>query len=186
MRLVTYIRVGTFLHINTVLYLLLMKPCFDLGLVEFEQGLLFPGIWWSWLSSFFLANAVLSQLDARSRWQNYKQIKDQLYSFGYRDRIFKPVLNSSCQRQAALTAAAELGYRAQVQALFRSHGYRWYHIPPDFVVAQPQFLLTRHFWRTTFIAPTYYPRYLSQHKTSNRSRTRTVERRVRVETGSQG
>jgi hypothetical protein len=176
MQLVTYVRVGMFLHVNTVLYLLLIKLFFDIGLAGFEQGLLLPGIWWSWLSSFFLANAVLSQLDARSRWQNYKQIKDQLYGFGYRERIFKPVLKSSCQRHAALTAAAEYGYREQVLGLFQSHGYRWYHIPPDFVVSQPQFLLSRHFWRTTFFAPTYHSRYLPRHKTSNRPTKRSVER----------
>jgi hypothetical protein len=176
MQLVTYIRVGIILHVNTVLYLLLIKPFVDIGLDGFEQGFFCSGLWWSWLSSFFLANAVLSQLDARSRWQNYKQIKDQLYGFGYRERIFKPVLKSSCQRQAALIAADELGYRAQVQVLFRSYGYRWYHIPPDFVLSHPQFLLSRHFWRTTFFAPTYHPRYMVQDETSTRLRKRAEER----------
>jgi hypothetical protein len=175
MQSVTYLRVGAFLHINTAFYLLLMKPCFDIGLAWCEQGLLLPGIFLSWLSSFFLTNAVLSQLDARSRWQNYKQVKDQLCGFGYRERIFKPVLNSSCQRHAALIAAAECGYRKQVQAFFWSQGYRWYHIPPDFVFSHPQFLLSRHFWRTTFFAPTYHPRHVSRRATSNRPKKRVVQ-----------
>ena len=174
MQLVTYLRVGTVLHVNTALYLLLIKPFFDIGLTRFEQGLLLPAIWWGWLSSFFLANAVLSQLDARSRWQNYKQIKDQLCGFGYRERIFKPVLKSSCQRQAALIAASECGYRKQLLALFRAHGYRWYHIPPDFVMVRPQFLLTRHFWRTTFFTPTYYPRYQFRYETAYRQRKQAI------------
>jgi hypothetical protein len=185
-QLVTYIRVGILLHVNTVLYLLLMKPFFDIGLAGFEQGLLLPGIWWSWLSSFFLANAVLSQLDARSRWQNYKQIKDQLYGYGYRERIFKPVLKSSCQRQAALIAASEFGYRKQVLVLFRSHGYRWYHIPPDFVVSHPRFLLSSHFWRTTFFAPTYHPRHMVQHKTSTWPGRHAIQRHAVVGDRSQG
>jgi hypothetical protein len=168
MHLCTYLRVGALLHLNTVLYLLLMKPSLDFGLTWLEQGLLLPGIVSCWLASFFLANMVLSQLDARSRWQNYKQIKDYLYGFGYRERIFKPVLKSSCQRQAALIAAEELGYRARVEAFFWSHGYRWYHIPPDFVFAHPQFLFSRHFWRTTFFAPTYHPKHLSLHETAGR------------------
>jgi len=163
MHLCTYLRVGALLHMNTMLYLLLVKPSLDLGLKWIEQGLLWPGILSCWLSSFFLANMVLSQLDARSRWQNYKQIKDALYTFGYRERIFKLVLKSSCQRQAALIAAEELGYRTRVEAFFWSQGYRWYHIPPDFVFAHPQFLWSRHFWRTTFFAPTYYPKHFSLH-----------------------
>ena len=114
MHLRTYLRVGTLLHLNTVLYFLLMKPSLDLGLRWLEHGLLWPGIVSCWFASFFLANMILSQLDARSRWQNYKQIKDYLYGFGYRERIFKPLLKSSCQRQAALIAAEELGYRARV------------------------------------------------------------------------
>jgi hypothetical protein len=166
MHLGTYLRVGAFLHMNTMLYLLLMKPSLDLGLACLAQGLLWPGILSCWLASFFLVNMVLSQLDARSRWQNYKQIKDYLYGFGYRERIFKPVLKSSCQRNAALIAAEELGYRARVEAFFRSQGYRWYHIPPDFVFSHPQFLFSRHFWRTTFFAPTYHPKHFSPHETS--------------------
>jgi len=176
MQLVTYIRVGAVLHVNTMLYLLLVKPFWDIGLAGFEQDLFLAGIGWLWLSSFFLSNAVLSQLDARSRWQNYKQIKDQLCGYGYRERIFKPVLKSSCQRQAALIAASEFGYRQQVEVLFRSYGYRWYHIPPDFVISHPQFLLSRHFWRTTFFAPTYHPKYMVQNETANVLRRRAIER----------
>jgi hypothetical protein len=168
MHLRTYLRVGTLLHLNTVLYFLLMKPSLDSGLRWLEHGLLWPGIVSCWFASFFLANMILSQLDARSRWQNYKQIKDYLYGFGYRERIFKPLLKSSCQRQAALIAAEELGYRARVEAFFGSHGYRWYHIPPDFVFTHPQFLWSRHFWRTTFFAPTYHPKHFSPHGTVGR------------------
>ena len=166
MHLCTYLRVGALLHLNTMLYLLLMQPAWDLGLTWLKQGLLLPGLLACWLASFFLANTVLSQLDARSRWQNYKQIKDALYGFGYRERIFTPLLKSSWQRQAALIAAEDLGYRARVAAFFRSHGYRWYHIPPDFVFAHPQFLLSRPFWRTTFFAPTYHPRHFALHATA--------------------
>jgi hypothetical protein len=168
MHFCAYLRVGALLHLNTVLYLLLMKPSLNFGLTWLEQGLLVPGILSCWLASFFLTNMVLSQLDARSRWQNYKQIKDYLYGFGYRERIFKPLLKSSCQRQAALIAAEELGYRTRVEAFFWSHGYRWYHIPPDFVFAHPRFLLSRHFWRTTFFAPTYHPKHFPLHRTAGR------------------
>jgi hypothetical protein len=81
---------------------------------------------------------------------------------------FQTSAESSCQRQAALIAAEKTGYRARVEAFFWSHGYRWYHIPQDFVFAHPRFLFSRHFWRTTFFAPTYHPKHLSLHETAGR------------------
>ena len=96
-----------------------------------------------------------AQLDARSRYQNYKQIKDQIYNFGYNTRILKPVLKSRCQRDAAATAAHELGLRNECRKYFKNHGYRWYHLLPDFVFTHPFFFFSGYFWKTTFFAPTY-------------------------------
>jgi hypothetical protein len=44
MHLRTYLRVGALLHLNTILYLLLMQPSLACGLTWLEQGLLVPGI----------------------------------------------------------------------------------------------------------------------------------------------
>jgi hypothetical protein len=110
-----------------------------------------------WL--FFLFSLlILSQLDARSRFQNYKQIKDQLFLYGFNPRIIRPVLKSRCQRDAALRAATELGLGNRCRDYFRDNGYRWYYILPDYVFQKPQFLVTKYFWMTTFFTPTYYPR----------------------------
>lgn len=110
------------------------------------------------ISPFFVI-PTLAQLDARSRFQNYKQIKDQLYHFGFNERIVRPVLKSRCQRDAAITAAEELGFGHECLDYFKGKGYRWYHLLPDFVFSRPQFLLTGVFWRTTFFMPAYKPRY---------------------------
>jgi hypothetical protein len=107
---------------------------------------------------FLLSLPVLSELDARSRYQNYKQIKDQMYLYGFNTKIIRPSLKSRCQRDAAYLAAKELGFGVQCRQFFRSNGYRWYHIFPDFVFQRPHFLLTRHFWITTFFTPTYNSR----------------------------
>ncbi len=107
---------------------------------------------------FLFSLPIFSQLDARSRYQNYKQIKDQIFLYGYDERIFRPVLKSRCQRDAAWLSAKELGFGAECDSHFRAHGYRWYHILPDFVFRKPQFLLTGYFWRTTFFSPTYIPK----------------------------
>lgn len=101
---------------------------------------------------------IFGQLDARSRFQNYKQIKDQIFIYGYDERIFKPVLKSRCQRDAAWLSAKELGYAKQCKSYFKSMGYRWYHLFPDFVFSKPEFLFTNYFWKTTFFTPRYVPK----------------------------
>ena len=113
-----------------------------------------------WKIVFFLVTLpILAQLDARSRYQNYKQIKDQLLVYGFDERILKPTLKSRCLRDAAQVAADEAGYADRCRNHFLSSGYRWYHLLPDFVFRSPQFLLTGYFWRTTFFVPRYRSRY---------------------------
>jgi hypothetical protein len=108
---------------------------------------------------FILSLPIFSQLDARSRYQNYKQIKDQIYIYGWDLRIFNPILKSRCQRDAAMVSAMELGYGKDCQKYFKANGYRWYHLIPDFVFKKPQFLFTKYFWRTTFFTPRYIPKF---------------------------
>jgi hypothetical protein len=101
---------------------------------------------------------LFTQLDARSRFQEYKRVRDQLTRFGPDRRIFKSVAGSRCQRDAALAAARQLGYASHCRACFSAAGYRWHHLLPDFVKGQPRFLISAVFWRTTFFMPTYHPR----------------------------
>lgn len=67
------------------------------------------------------------------------------------------MLNSRCQRDAAKVACEKFGYENEVEKYFYRNGYRWFHIIPDFVFINPQFLLTGSFWKTTFFVPTYRP-----------------------------
>jgi hypothetical protein len=114
--------------------------------------------WFIWLAIFiiFFNMAVLAELDGYSRYQNYKQVKDQMFLNGYQERQLNPLLKSSCQREAALLATTELGLGNKVRNYFFAKGYRWYHILPDFLFENPLFLFTGYFWRTTFFAP-FYP-----------------------------
>jgi hypothetical protein len=98
---------------------------------------------------------LFTQLDARSRFQEYKRIKDQLARYGPDQRIFKSVAGSRCQRDATLAAAGQLGYALRCRACFSTAGYRWYHLLPDFVKDHPRFLISTEFWRRTFFMPTY-------------------------------
>ncbi len=101
---------------------------------------------------------LFTQLDARSRFQEYKRVKDQLARYGPDRRIFKSVAGSRCQRDATLAAAGQLGYASHCRACFNTAGYRWYHLLPDVVNGHPRFLISAVFWRTTFFMPTYQSR----------------------------
>ena len=101
---------------------------------------------------------IFTQLDARSRYQEFKKVRDQLILFGVNRRIFKSVSGSRCQRGAALAAARQLGVAKQCSDYFRAVGYRWYHLTPDFLARQPETLLSTGFWRATFFLPTYRSR----------------------------
>jgi len=122
---------------------------------------------------FFASLPLMSQLDVRSRFQNYKQIKNQIFIYGFDTRILKPVLKSRCQRYAAVISASELGLKQECDKHFVDHVYRWYHIIPDFIFSHPHFLLSKYFWITTFFVPKYKPRvvYSSVQNSSFRIRS---------------
>jgi hypothetical protein len=102
---------------------------------------------------------LFTQLDARSRYQEYKKMRDQLILYGPNKRIFKSVFGSRCRRDAALAAAKQVGLARDCSGCFASAGYRWYHLIPDFLKNNPKILLSEGFWRTTFFLPTYKTRF---------------------------
>lgn len=151
----TYLLVGKLLHIiavtELILIILIIPKLYN---IETQQGLFLTGL--RYFAIIYLASLpFFSQLDARSRFQNYKQIKDQFFQYGFDKRILSPVLKSRCQRDAAVISATELGYKNECINHFKTHGYRWYHIIPDFFWSHPHFLLSKYFWRTTFFVPYY-------------------------------
>lgn len=157
-KLKVYFQIGILLHVITLLELLiafLMVPL--LYEIDTSQELLLTGLR-HYGTGFFISLPILSQLDVRSRFQDYKQIKDQFFIYGFDKRILRPVLKSKCQRDAALVSADELGLKTECNDYFKSFGYKWYHIIPDFVFDHPQFLLSKYFWKTTFFAPKYEPK----------------------------
>ena len=152
----SYLKAGRFLHFMTLAELALLYMASSYYSIFFEDGVA-AGTFFK-LVPIFAVLPLFSQLDARSRYQNYKQLKDQLFLYGFDTRIFKPILQSRCQRDAALAAAGELGYGERCRGYFRKCGYRWYHLVPDFIFQRPYFVLSRAFWRKTFFMPTYRPK----------------------------
>lgn len=153
-----YFYAGKLLHVITLFEVLLILLLVPIIFRIDSSGNIFLAALKIYLILYLFSLPVFAQLDARSRYQNFKQIRDQIVLYGYSHRILKPVLKSRCQRDAAWYAAKEAGYGKQCQSYFYDNGYRWFHLFPDFIFQKPQFLFTMYFWRTTFFAPRYIPK----------------------------
>lgn len=152
---VSYLRAGLLLNCLTLVEFILLCAAGP-ELLPNKSDCLLKSLFKGWLLIFLTSLPVFSQLDARCRYQDYKRVKDQLFRFGFDTRIIKTLLKSRCQRDAARVAALESGYGEYCRAFYRKQGYRWYHILPDFLFSRPQFLISRHFWQSTFFLKTYH------------------------------
>lgn len=156
-----YLLAGKLLHFITLIeivtgYILLS------WLKELHMSTLFEEGLRIYVMLFICSLPMFAQFDARSRYQNYKQVRDQFYVYGFDKRILNPLIKSRCQRDAAILAARDTGYKLECLRLFRSAGYRWYHLFPDFVFSHPGFIFTRYFWRSTFFCPRYRVKYFKK------------------------
>jgi len=154
-KLISYYKVGALLHwISLIAFLI---GWFLYGKFNESTVVVFSPSYYLWIFgiSFFFSNMILSEMDAWSRYQNYKQLKDQIVLFGFQHRLLKPMLHSRCQRDAAQIACNEVGFGNNCKTYFSSFGYKWYQIIPDFVFQYPLFFFSSYFWRTTFFTPYY-------------------------------
>jgi hypothetical protein len=169
LKIITYLKVGYLLHIITIFETLLLVLLFTHAPYRawLDHMHVLPA---TIIVLFFLSFPFFPQLDARSRFQNYKMVRDQFYLYGFHSRIINPFAHSRCQRDAIRVAAAHFGYLSLCNKYFYKQGYRWYHILPDFVFTKPVYLLHKKFWQTTFFAKQYTCRIdykticLKQHK----------------------
>ena len=152
---VSYLRAGLLLNFLTVVLLILLCAAGP-ELLPDESNCPLKNICKGWLLFFLTSLPVFSQLDARCRYQDYKRAKDLFLRFGFDTRIIKTLLKSRCQRDAAMVAALASGHGESCRAFYRRQGYRWYHILPDFLLRSPQFLISPHFWQSTFFLKTYH------------------------------
>ena len=151
----SYFTAGKLLHIITLIEIIAIVFLVPLiSKIESGNNIAIAGLK-LFAIIYIISLPLFAQLDARSRFQNYKQIKDQIYIYGFDKRIFKPVLKSRCQRDAAWLSAKELGHGEKCRIYFFSEGYRWFHLFPDFLFSKPQFLFTHYFWKTTFFSSKY-------------------------------
>ncbi|HQR93497.1 MAG TPA: hypothetical protein PLZ97_09105 [Sediminibacterium sp.] len=142
------------LHLMAIAEIVLIVACFkQFHLIDWAQS---GNPFMRWFLLFCLAfPPVFPMFDARSRYQNYKQVKDHLFLYGFQNRIIKPFSHSRCQRDAVLAAAEELGYDKECKNYFIAQGYKWHQLMPDFLVNNPKFLFNKQFWLSTFFVKTY-------------------------------
>ena len=72
------------------------------------------------LSCWSVGIVVLTFLDARSRFQDYKRAKDLFFENGFKSRIAKIYVYSKCQRDAVRVAAKDLGLLEHPPLLYRT------------------------------------------------------------------
>lgn len=156
--IIRYINVGRLLHLIAFLDLIVTAVAIYFILTldsRHDMGLM---ITWSVVLIMFGGMSVYAELDGYSRFQDYKRVKDQLYFYGYQDRILRPMSRSRCQRDAGQLACDEFSIGKKSKEYFTDSGYKWYHIIPDFVLEDPGFFFKSYFWHGTFFTPYYEPR----------------------------
>jgi hypothetical protein len=177
--LIRYINVGRLLHLIALIDLIIsvIAIYFILAFHGTVNDVLMT--FWVVVLVLFGGMSVYAELDGYSRFQDYKRIKDQLYFYGYQDRIVRTMVRSKCQRDAAQLACDELGAGAESKAYCAGSGYRWYHILPDFVFDDPRFFFKSYFWHGTFFTPYYKPKV--DYSLLNPKELKTATKKFQVE-----
>ena len=154
-RLVRYMKVGAFLHLMSLISIVVLFLAARIAMEFFSEGLHLNGILWSALALWAFSIPFFAEFDAHGRYQNYKQIKDALHEMGYDNRLIKPFIYSKCQRDAVIVAGDDLGHGEEVRSYFKEQGYRWYHILPDAFVRNPLVLFSGIFWKKILFTKHY-------------------------------
>ena len=154
-RSLRYLKVGAFLHLMSVLSILILVISTRIAMEFFREELFTQSLAWGALALWAFTVPFFSQFDAFGRYQNYKQIKDSLYEMGFDTRLIKPFMHSKCQRDAVVIAGDDLGYGSEIRNYFRDQGYRRYHLLPDAFVKNPLVLFYGIFWKRILFTKHY-------------------------------
>lgn len=93
----------------------------------------------------FLMGAFFSLADIIARYREYLRIRKILHKRGFREKVFRAVCASRCQRDAAMWAAQRTGHRKKAREFYLNMGYRWYHLLPDLVMLNPLLIFNPDF-----------------------------------------
>ena len=159
-RFLRVIKTGGMLHTVSFIGGFLFIGFGRLALMENQ----YPGFQWFelcyiFLSIYGLGLVFFSQMDAKSRLQNYKQVKDLMHQNGFQPRIINLFSASRCQRDAIRVAALDLNMDQQLDAHYKNLGYSWFHILPDFIFTRPGLFFTCRYWQKTLFEKPYKLKY---------------------------
>jgi len=111
--------------------------------------------WYGGIAGYGLVLPFFAQLDAASRYQDYKKVKDLLYETGFKPRVVQLFMNSRCQRDAVKVAARDLGLTQVLIVYYKTKGYAWFHLLPEFVFKKPMVVFTKRYWQRTLFEQRY-------------------------------
>ncbi len=125
----------------------------------FKHHNTFSFICYGFIAGYGVIIFLFAQLDACSRYQNYKKAKDLFYENGFKVRIVDLFINSHCQRNAIKVAAQDFGFLKELCLYYHEQGYRWFHILPDFIFKSPLIVFKRKYWERTLFEKRYKSKY---------------------------
>lgn len=158
-RAVRFAQVGGVLHLTAMTGILILIWAGTQAFHAWAQDRIVLGVAYGWLALCGWIVPVFAELDALSRFQNYKKAKDLFHENGVKPRGLKLFIHSRCQRVAIRVAARDLGLHNELARHVRGLGYRWYHILPDFICSNPGILFSRRYWQRTLFEKKYQSRH---------------------------
>jgi len=156
---VSFWNVGCMLYYSSLLFVLESLFYYSKFKQSYNEEAFLFSLFWFGSMLFAFSHIFLVIMDAWSRFQNYKRIKDYLFLHGFTPKIAQLYQGSKCQRIAFLVAARELGMEEEVQQYYRRLGIKWYHFIPHFMVKDPLFIFRKYFWSRTFMEKYYEPKF---------------------------
>ncbi len=122
-----------------------------------QQHLFFVG--YGLIGCYGFVLPFFAELDAFSRYQNYKKVKDLFHENGFQTRIVNQFISSRCQRDAIKVAAWDMGHLDNLCRYYDSLGYRWYHLLPGFIISKPLVFFSGKYWQKTLFEKKYESKY---------------------------
>lgn len=158
-RTVRFVRVGGVLHLAATAGILIFIWAGTQAFHAWARDRIVLAVGYGWMALYGWILPVFAELDALSRYQNYKKAKDLFHENGVKPRGLKLFIHSRCQRVAIRVAARDLGLQNELARYVWGLGYRWYHILPDFLYSKPGILFSRRYWQRTLFEKNYRSRY---------------------------
>ncbi|OQY52866.1 MAG: hypothetical protein B6230_01660 [Desulfobacteraceae bacterium 4572_89] len=158
-RVIRFVRVGVLLHLTAMGGISLCFWFGSLVLSALGQEKDFFFMFHGFIACYGFVLVLFAELDAISRYQNYKKAKDLFHENGFKKRIVNLFVCSRCQRDAIKVAAKDLGLLEKLCKHYDLLGYGRYHILPDFIFSKPLIFFSRKYWIKTLFEKKYESKY---------------------------